>query len=106
MLSVWRSWAYIVELSRKWLRELEISTGFSPHPNMNMTLPVINVQIDREWCSSLVDSGCSLIIVGAECCCKWTEACINVQTLRDKIQTEEGLSAFAVRMVILLKSMC
>lgn len=60
---------------------VEISANLASHPNVNIVLPMINVQVDEEWYPALIDSGYTLIIVDMKLCCKWTKVYINVETI-------------------------
>lgn len=67
------SCAYITEISRKRIRETDIRTSFIPRLDTNAALPAVNILINGDWCSALIDSGCSRSIFSPEQRQLWTK---------------------------------
>lgn len=68
LLSLWQTGPYIMEIPGKQVRGTDISTSLIPCPDVNAELSVVNILVNKEWCSAPTDSACFQSIVSAKQC--------------------------------------
>ena len=81
LLPMRRGWLLGSRLSGKRGRGQGISASLLPNEDLNTTLLVANIYVNRTQCLALVDTGCSRTIVDADRCRSWRRAAVDVITI-------------------------